>query len=191
MLDAVPGTLVDKLIGQALFLFAVVPNLVLLVIGVLFATVWLLGALFRAKPAPRLHLEVAKEHRPRSLGIGAQLGISAIIAVVLAAVFVRGDHTFGQVMFILAVGPNVVLLAYGVARAAIWLFGAGLGMMTTPALRHAHPDDAFHHPDPIATPAFHQIFMLGAIGLVIVGLPVALGAIFHFVLPLMGEGWGQ
>src|SRR6185295_7308637 len=109
---------------------------------VVFGLTWLLGALFRAKPVPRLHLQVEKEHRPRSVGIGAQLGISAIIAVVLAAVFVRGDHTFGQVMFILAVGPNLVLLAYGVARAAIWLFGAALGMMTTPALRHAHPDDA-------------------------------------------------
>ena len=31
--------------------------------------------------------------------------------------------------------------------------------------------------------------MMGAIGLVLVGLPVALGAIFHFVLPLMGQGW--
>jgi hypothetical protein len=94
-------------------------------------------------------------------------------------------------MFIVAVGPNLVLLAYGIVRGAVWLVGAALGSMATPAHRHAHPDDAFHHPDPIATPAFEQIFMLGAIGLVVVGLPVALGAIFHFVLPLMGSAWGQ
>jgi hypothetical protein len=30
---------------------------------------------------------------------------------------------------------------------------------------------------------------MGAIGLVLIGLPVAIGAIFHFVLPLMGQGW--
>jgi hypothetical protein len=180
---------VDKLIGQALFLLAVVPNLVLLAIGVLVGVLWLLNALLRAKPTPRPQVE--KGPRSRSLGIGAQLGIAAAIAVLLVGAFVRGDHAFGQVMFLIAVGPNLVLLAYGVVRGAIWLAGAALSTMATPAHRHAHPDDAFHHPDPISTPAFEQIFMLGAIGLVIVGLPVALGAIFHFVLPLLGGGWAQ
>jgi hypothetical protein len=178
---------VDNLIGQALFLLAVVPNLVLLAIGVLVGVLWLLGALFRAKPTPRPQSEPGRSSR--SIGMGAQLGIAALIAVILIAVFVRGDHAFGQIMFIVAVGPNLVLLAYGVVRGLIWLAGAALGAMATPANRHAHPDDAFHHPDPIATPAFEQIFMMGAIGLVLIGLPVALGAIFHFVLPLMGQGW--
>ena len=189
MLDAVQGTLVDKLIGQALFLFAVVPNLVLLVIGVLIATVWLLGALFRAsrRLASTSRSRRSTDHgrsgsRPSSESRRSSQWSWRRVAEgrppSASDVHPRG-------------GPQLVLLAYGVARAAIWLFGAGLGMMATPAVRHAHPDDAFHHPDPISTPAFHQIFMLGAIGLVIVGLPVALGAIFHFVLPLMGEGWGQ
>jgi hypothetical protein len=183
---------VDKLIGQALFLLAVVPNLVLLAIGVVVGVLWLLGALFRAKPSPRLHEDnAAKVRGPRSIGIGAQLGIALAIAVLLVGLFVRGDHAFGQIMFIAAVGPNLVLLAYGVVRGAIWLGGAALSTMATPAQRHAHPDDAFHHPDPISTPAFEQIFMLGAFGLVIIGLPVALGTIFHFLLPLMGEVWGQ
>ncbi len=180
----------DKLIGQALFLLAVGPNLVLLAIGLVMGIVWLLGALLRSKPSPR-PVKSTTEPRPRSIGIAGQLVIAAGISFLLAALFVRGDHAFGQIMFIVAVGPNVVLLAYGVVRGAIWLGGAALGSMATPALRHAHPDDAFHHPDPIATPAFEQIFMLGALGLVLFGLPVALGAIFHFVLPLMGSGWGQ
>jgi hypothetical protein len=176
---------VDNVIGQALFLLAVGPNLVLLAIGIVVGLVWLMGALMRSKPAPR----APGQRRTRSLGIGAQLGIAAAIAVLLIGAFVRGSHGFGQALFIVALGPNLVLLAYGVVRGAIWLTGAALGTMATPAHRHAHPDDAFHHPDPIATPAFEQIFMMGAIGLVLVGLPVALGAIFHFVLPLLGEGW--
>jgi hypothetical protein len=184
---------VDKIVGQALFLLAVVPNLVLLAIGVVVGVAWLLGALFRAKPAlePDGHepAESSTQARSLTIGIGAQLGIAAAIAVLLVGAFVRGGHAFGQVMFIVAVGPNLVLLAYGVVRGTIWLLGAALGSMATPALRHAHPDDAFHHPDPIATPAIEQIFMLGAFGLVLVGLPVALGAIFHFVLPLIGAGW--
>jgi hypothetical protein len=176
---------VDSTIGQTLFILAVGPNLVLLAIGVVVGLFWMVGALLRSKPAPR----TPGVRRARSLGIGGYLGIAAAIAVLLIGAFVRGSHSFGQTLFILALGPNLVLLAYGVARGAIWLFGAALGAMATPAHRHAHPDDAFHHPDPIATPAFEQIFMLGAIGLVLVGLPVALGAIFHFVLPLLGEGW--
>jgi hypothetical protein len=176
---------VDNVIGQLLFILAVGPNLVLLAIGVVIGLAWLVGALFKSKPTPRSRTE----RHARSMGIGSYLGIAAALAVLLIGAFVRGTNSFGQALFILALGPNLVLLAYGVVRGTIWLFGAALGAMATPAHRHAHPDDAFHHPDPIATPAFEQIFMMGAIGLVLVGLPVALGAIFHFVLPLLGEGW--
>ncbi|HMJ54910.1 MAG TPA: hypothetical protein VK540_22695 [Polyangiaceae bacterium] len=48
---------------------------------------------------------------------------------------------------------------------------------------------AYHKVDPVTMPLGEKIFMAGATGLVLVGLPVALAAIFHFVLPLIGKGW--
>ena len=48
---------------------------------------------------------------------------------------------------------------------------------------------AFHKVDPVSVPLGEKIFMAAATGLVLVGLPLALAAIFHFVLPLVGKGW--
>lgn len=48
---------------------------------------------------------------------------------------------------------------------------------------------AYHRVDPVTTPLSEKVFMAAAAGLVLVGLPVALAAIFHFVLPLIGKGW--
>jgi hypothetical protein len=48
---------------------------------------------------------------------------------------------------------------------------------------------AYHKVDPVAVPLGEKIFMLAATGVVLVGLPLALAAIFHFVLPLIGAGW--
>jgi hypothetical protein len=48
---------------------------------------------------------------------------------------------------------------------------------------------AYHKVDPVNTPLGEKIFMVVATGLVLVGLPLALAAIFHFVLPLIGKGW--
>jgi hypothetical protein len=180
---------VDNFLGQALFVLAVGPNLVLLVIGLGLGVLWLVQTMLKKKPVRDDDQPVVR--RPRTIGAGTLFAMAGVTAVLLLVSFVRGDHGFGQTMFILAVGPNLVLLAYGVVRGAIWLLGAALSTMATPAHRHAHPDDAFHHPDPIATPAIEQLFMMGAIGFLVVGLPVALGAIFHFVLPLIGDGWGQ
>jgi hypothetical protein len=48
---------------------------------------------------------------------------------------------------------------------------------------------AYHKVDPVSVPLGEKIFMLVATGLVMVGLPLALAAIFHFVLPLIAKGW--
>ena len=48
---------------------------------------------------------------------------------------------------------------------------------------------AYHKVDPVRVPLGESIFMVVVTGLVFVGLPVALAAIFHFVLPLIGKGW--
>ena len=48
---------------------------------------------------------------------------------------------------------------------------------------------AYHKVDPVKVPLGESIFMLVVTGLVFAGLPIALAAIFHFVLPLVGKGW--
>jgi hypothetical protein len=48
---------------------------------------------------------------------------------------------------------------------------------------------AYHKVDHVSVPLGEKIFMAAATGLVLVGLPLALAAIFHFVLPLIGKGW--
>jgi hypothetical protein len=48
---------------------------------------------------------------------------------------------------------------------------------------------AYHKVDHVRVPLGEWIFMLVVTGLIFVGLPVALAAIFHFVLPMIGKGW--
>jgi len=48
---------------------------------------------------------------------------------------------------------------------------------------------AYHKVDHVNVPLGEKIFMTAATGLILVGLPVALAAIFHFVLPLIGRAW--
>ena len=48
---------------------------------------------------------------------------------------------------------------------------------------------AYHKVDPVSVPLGEKVFMLAATGLVLVGLPLALAAIFHFVLPLIAKAW--
>jgi hypothetical protein len=50
---------------------------------------------------------------------------------------------------------------------------------------------AYHKVDSVKTPLFEQLFMVAATGLVLVGLPIALAAVFHFVVPFIGRGWGN
>jgi hypothetical protein len=48
---------------------------------------------------------------------------------------------------------------------------------------------AYHKVDHVSVPLGEKIFMVVATGLVLVGLPVALAAIFYFVVPLIGKAW--
>ena len=48
---------------------------------------------------------------------------------------------------------------------------------------------AYHKVDPVTVPLGEKVFMMVATGLVLVGLPLALAAIFQFVLPLIAKGW--
>ncbi len=50
-----------------------------------------------------------------------------------------------------------------------------------------HPDRVFHHPDPIHTPLLDWAFMAFAVLAILVGLPVAIGATFHYVVPALGK----
>ena len=48
----------------------------------------------------------------------------------------------------------------------------------------------YHRVNHVSTPPLHWAFMLIVIGVVLVGLPLALATIFHLVLPLVGKHWG-
>jgi hypothetical protein len=48
---------------------------------------------------------------------------------------------------------------------------------------------AYHKVDHVSVPLGEKIFMVIATGVVLVGLPLALAAIFHFVVPLLGKAW--
>ena len=48
---------------------------------------------------------------------------------------------------------------------------------------------AYHKVDPVNVPVGESIFMVVATGLMLVGLPLALAAVFHFVVPLIASGW--
>ena len=50
-------------------------------------------------------------------------------------------------------------------------------------------DSAFHHPDKIRTTLGEWLFLTVAFAAVLIGLPVALAALFQFVLPFLGRAW--
>jgi hypothetical protein len=50
-----------------------------------------------------------------------------------------------------------------------------------------HPDRLFHHPDAVPTPVHEWLFILLMVLVVLVGLPLILGAMFHFLVPWMGK----
>jgi hypothetical protein len=99
----------------------------------------------------------------------------------------RMDHTFAAILFSVAVLANLVLIVVGVVcTLAISFYRGKLAAADRRPTVH-HPDAAFHHPDHVNTSLVEQVFMLAATGLVLVGLPVALAATFHYLLPLLGH----
>jgi hypothetical protein len=100
-----------------------------------------------------------------------------------------------QILFGAAVAGLIVLVTAGTLFSLVtlvlrWIADAPARYELAEQMVARHPDRAFHHPDRIATSLVEQVFMTVATALVLLGLPVALGLIFHFVLPLIGDGWG-
>jgi hypothetical protein len=100
------------------------------------------------------------------------------------------NHTIGYVLFIVAVGGNLVLLSVGLVASLVISSYRGVRSIQMRALAAAQSQMSYHRVDPISTPASEWVFMLVATVVVLLGLPVALAAIFHFVVPLIGGGWG-
>lgn len=95
----------------------------------------------------------------------------------------------GQILFAIPVVGLIVLVAAGTLFGAVTLVLRGLA--GEEAVVPDHPERLYHHPDPIQTPVYETLFMLFAMGLLAVGLPAALAAIFYFVVPLVGQAWGN
>lgn len=94
----------------------------------------------------------------------------------------------GEILFAIPVVGLIVLVAAGTLFGAITLVLRGLVESQEVPVSN-HPDRLFHHPDPIQTPVYETLFMVLATGLLAVGLPAAIAAIFYFVVPLVGESW--
>src|SRR5947209_2081440 len=100
------------------------------------------------------------------------------------------DQSLAGLLFIIAVVGNFVVIAAGVVvtvATALYRGRVAEGERRAAARRH---DAAFHHPDPVRTSLFEWVFMLGATGVLLVGLPVVLAATFHYLLPMLGRAWG-
>jgi len=99
------------------------------------------------------------------------------------------DQSLGAILFATAVIGNFALIAVGVACTIVISFYRGhVAARERRAAARRH-DAAFHHPDPVRTPLFEWVFMLGATAVVLVGLPVILAATFHYVVPMLGRAW--
>jgi hypothetical protein len=99
------------------------------------------------------------------------------------------DQFFGAILFATAVIGNFALIVVGVVCTMVISFYRGhVAARERRAAARRH-DSAFHHPDPVRTPLFEWVFMLGATAVVLVGLPVILAATFHYVVPMLGRAW--
>jgi uncharacterized membrane protein len=99
------------------------------------------------------------------------------------------DQSLGAILFATAVIGNFALIVVGVACTIVISFYRGhVAARERRAAARRH-DAAFHHPDPVRTPLFEWVFMLGATAVVLVGLPVILAATFHYVVPMLGRAW--
>jgi len=95
----------------------------------------------------------------------------------------------GTFLFVAAVLGNAIVIVAGLTLGLIVIVGRSvLAASRRRQLAFQH-DSAFHHPDRIATPLGEWLFMAVACAAVLVGLPVALAALFQFLLPVLGRAW--
>jgi hypothetical protein len=99
------------------------------------------------------------------------------------------NHAIGSGLFLFAILVNFVLIAGGLVMSITVSTYRGVRAFRERTATALQLQSAYHHPDPVRTSALEKGFMTVAIVLVMVGLPVALAAIFHFVLPLLGTSW--
>ncbi|HEY3594343.1 MAG TPA: hypothetical protein VGL13_10730, partial [Polyangiaceae bacterium] len=99
------------------------------------------------------------------------------------------NHPIGTALFLLAVLTNFVLITVGLA----WGIGLstyrGARAFQQRTLAASQLQAAYHHVDVVRTTGFEKLFIAAAFALVLAGLPIALAAIFHFMLPLLGSAW--
>jgi len=193
-----------RLLGEVLFVSAVIGNLILIGAGLLAAiAISIRRGIIAAQNAP-VAPPLPESDRVRTpffervFKTRAMLLVVLLFPVALALAFQdrRGGRPssipliLGEVLFIYAIIGNLVGIVAGLL--------AALGISVGRAASAAHDDTvaptpgvmaAFHHPDPIRTSFFEKAFMGGATLLVLVGLPVALAVVFQFVIPLIGGGW--
>ena len=97
----------------------------------------------------------------------------------------------GTLLFVTAVVGNAVVLLGGLLLGLFVITRRALLARNEQRLLAIEHDSAFHHPDRIRTSIGEWFFMAGALVVVLIGLPVVLGALFQFVLPALGRGWGR
>jgi predicted Kef-type K+ transport protein len=93
----------------------------------------------------------------------------------------------GTVLFIVSVGGFFAAFVVGMVASVVTITFRAIRAVQARSLAATQSVAIFHHPDPIRTPLFESLFMALALGLILVGLPAALAAIFHFVVPMIGS----
>lgn len=101
------------------------------------------------------------------------------------------NHSVGTLLFVTAVVGNAVVIASGLGSYLFILARRSVVASRQRWLLAVAHDSAFHHPDKIRTSLGEWLFLAMACALVLVGLPVALAALFQFVLPVLGRAWTQ
>jgi hypothetical protein len=99
------------------------------------------------------------------------------------------NQPVGTFLFVVAIVGNAAVIVVGLTLGLVVV--ARRAMLSGRLRQHLalEHDSAFHHPDRIRTPLGEWLFMAGACAVVLVGLPVALAALFQFLLPLLGRAW--
>jgi hypothetical protein len=97
----------------------------------------------------------------------------------------------GTFLFVVAVVGNAVVVAAGLLIGVVVIVRRWALAHIEHRLLAIRHDSAFHHPDRIRTPIGEWLFMAGAFVVVLIGLPVVLGALFQFVIPALGRAWSH